>query len=209
MRMLKFCFFVIFSCAWTIALARPCNIGKVSSISGHAMIDRYGQVFDAGTDITICKGDKYITDSASVIQLTLRDGSVITVGKDSEFTFLEYKIYKDKPNLALFELTKGAFRAVTGFMTKRPHRYEVKTSLATIGVRGTDFWGGFGLTENGLDVVMLSGKGVYVTNNQGATVELDSGGLGTTVLASTAPITPAKWNDEKVAKAVSTITPQP
>jgi hypothetical protein len=173
------------------------------------MIERFGQVFDAGTDITICKGDKYITDSTSVIQLALRDGTVITVGKESEFTFSEYKIYKDKPNIALFELAKGAFRAVTGFMTKRPHRFEVKTSLATIGVRGTDFWGGFGLTENGLDVVMLSGKGVYVTNNQGETVELSSSGLGTTVIAATAPTTPKKWGDEKVAKAVSTITPQP
>jgi hypothetical protein len=209
MRILKIYFFVIFTCASTIALARPCNIGKVTSVSGHATIERYGQAFDAGTDIIVCKGDKYMTDSASVIQLTLRDGSVITVGKDSEFTFSEYKIYKDKPNLALFELTKGAFRAVTGFMTKRPHRYEVKTSLATVGVRGTDFWGGFGLTENGLDVVMLSGKGVYVTNNQGATVELDSEGLGTTVTDMAAPVTPEKWDDAKVAKAVSTITPQP
>ena len=109
----------------------------------------------------------------------------------------------------MFELAKGAFRAVTGFMTKRPHRFEVKTGLATIGVRGTDFWGGFGLTENGLDVVMLSGKGVYVTNNQGETVELSSSGLGTTVMAASAPTTPKKWDDEKVAKAVSTITPQP
>lgn len=171
------------------------------------MIERFGQVFDAGTDITICKGDKYVTDSASIIQLTLRDGTVITVGKDSEFTFSDYKIYKDKPNVALFELAKGAFRAVTGFMTKKPHRFEVKTSLATIGVRGTDFWGGFGLTENGLDVVMLSGKGVYVTNNQGESVELSSSGFGTTVIATTAPTIPNKWGDEKVAKAVSTITP--
>jgi hypothetical protein len=179
----------------------------VTSVSGSVTIERYGQVFDAGTDIVVCKGDKYITDSASIIQLTLRDGSVITVGKDSEFTFTEYKIYKDKPNLALFELAKGAFRAVTGFMTKRPHRYEVKTALATIGVRGTDFWGGFGLTENGLDVVMLSGKGVYVTNNQGETVELDAEGLGTTVIAQSAPSGPKKWGDAKVAKAVATITP--
>jgi len=173
------------------------------------MIERFGQVFDAGTDITICKGDKYITDSTSVIQLTLRDATVITVGKDSEFTFSEYKVYKDKPNIALFELAKGTFRAVTGFMTKRSHRFEVKTSLATIGVRGTDFWGGFGLTENGLDVVMLSGKGVYVTNNQGESVELSSSGFGTTVISAKVPSIPIKWDDEKVAKAVLTITPQP
>jgi hypothetical protein len=207
MRILNVCFFMTLTFASTIVLAAPCNIGKVTSLSGNATIERYGQVFDAGTDITVCKGDKYVTDNVSVMQLTLRDSSVITVGKDSEFIVSEYKIYKDKPNLALFELSKGAFRVVTGFMTKRPHRYEVKTALATIGVRGTDFWGGFGLTENGLDVVMLSGKGVYVTSGRGTTVELDSAGLGTTVLADTAPKAPIKWGDEKVAKAVATITP--
>ena len=160
MRILHICFFMALAFASTAVLAAPCNIGKVTSVNGNATIERNGQVFDASTDITVCKGDKYITDNVSVLQLTLRDGSVITVGKDSEFIVSEYKIYKDKPNLALFELSKGAFRAITGFMTNRPHRYEVKTTLATIGVRGTDFWGGFGLTENGLDVVMLSGKGV-------------------------------------------------
>lgn len=207
MRMLKVYFFIFFSCFTTLVLAGPCNIGKVTSVNGIASIERHGQVFDAGTDITVCKGDKYVTDSTGIVQLTLRDGSIITIGKESEFTFTEYKIYKDKPNVALFELAKGAFRAVTGFMTKRPHRYEVKTALATIGVRGTDFWGGFGLTENGLDVVMLSGKGVYVTNNQDQTVELDSQGLGTTVIADNIPKAPIKWKQEKLDKAIATITP--
>jgi hypothetical protein len=104
-------------------------------------------------------------------------------------------------------LAKGAFRIVTGYMVKKPHRYEVKTVDATIGVRGTDFWGGFGLTENGFDVLMLSGKGVYVTNNNAETVELDDDGLGTTIIAGTAPSLPKKWGDAKVAKAVATITP--
>ena len=76
-----------------------------------------------------------MTDAASVAQLKLRDGSVITIGKDSEFKIIEYKIYKNKPNVALFELAKGAFRIVTGYMVKKPHRYEVKTVDATIGVR--------------------------------------------------------------------------
>jgi hypothetical protein len=96
---------------------------------------------------------------------------------------------------------------VTGTITKTAHRCEVKTSLAVLGVRGTDFWGGFGLTPEGIDVVMLSGKGVYVTNRQGETVELNADGLGTTVLANMPPKTPIKWKDEKVAKAIATITP--
>jgi hypothetical protein len=111
---------------------------------------------------------------------------LITVGKNSDFTVREYRIYRDKPNVALFDLAQGAFRSVTGFITRRAHRFEVRTAVATIGVRGTDFWGGYGLTENGLDVLMLEGKGVYVQTEAG-TVELDKAGLGTTVVAGGAP----------------------
>jgi hypothetical protein len=85
--------------------------------------------------------------------------------------------------------------------------YEVRTAVATIGVRGTDFWGGYGLTENGLDVLMLEGKGVYVQTEAG-TVELDKAGLGTTVVAGGAPsASKGLGRRQKVQRAVATITP--
>ncbi|NOT15403.1 MAG: FecR domain-containing protein [Methylotenera sp.] len=207
MNKIAWCCAVVLMSISSISIAANCNVGKVTAVHGMAVVERNGQSFEAGTDVLVCNGDKYQTDSTSVMELTLRDGSIITVGKDSVFTVSTYHIYKNKPSVALFELTKGAFRAVTGFMTKRPHRYEVKTATATIGVRGTDFWGGYGLTENGFDVVMLSGKGVYVAGVNGETVELNAEGLGTTVINQAAPTAPKKWGDEKVAKAVATITP--
>lgn len=194
-------------CFSSAVQAKQCNQGKVTSVAGNATVERNSQVIALEEGLLVCTGDIYVTDAASVVQLKLRDGSAITIGKESEFKIIEYKIYKNKPNIALFELAKGAFRVVTGYMVKKPHRYEVKTVDATIGVRGTDFWGGFGLTENGLDVIMLSGKGVYVTNNNAETVELDADGFGTTIIAGAAPSLPKKWGDAKVAKAVATITP--
>lgn len=207
MHKLAWCCAVVWIGFSSTSMAGLCNVGKVTAVHGSAIVERHRQSFAAGTDVLVCKGDKYQTDSSSVLELTLRDGSVITVGKGSEFTVNAYHIYKNQPNVALFELTKGAFRAVTGFMTKRPHQYEVKTATATIGVRGTDFWGGYGLTENGFDVVMLAGKGVYVAGVNGDVVELDAAGLGTTIVNHSAPTVPKKWGDEKVAKAVATITP--
>lgn len=53
---------------------------------------------------------------------------------------------------------------------------------------------------------MLNGKGVYVQTEAG-TVELDSPGLGTTVVTGNAPTAAKKWGEEKVQKAVATITP--
>lgn len=200
--------FALTLCATSISsIAAQCNIGRVDSVIGNAKLERKGRLINAGTDILLCKNDKFLTDATSVMQLKFRDGSLITIGKNSEFKLIEYKIYKNKPNVALFELTKGAFRAVTGFITQRLHRFEVKTAVATIGVRGTDFWGGYGLSENGLDVIMLSGKGVYVKNNMGEEIELGSEGFGTTVIDGLPPEQATKWDAEKVAKAVATITP--
>jgi hypothetical protein len=207
MKLLNLIFLSVLLCFSTALQAKQCNQGKVTSVAGNATVERNGQVISLEIDSTVCIGDIYVTDAASVAQLKLRDGSLVTIGKDSQFKINEYKIYKNKPNVALFELAKGAFRIVTGYMVKKPHRYEVKTVDATIGVRGTDFWGGFGLTENGFDVLMLSGKGVYVTNNNAETVELDADGLGTTVIAGAVPSLPKKWGEAKVAKAVATITP--
>ena len=101
---------------------------------------------------------------------------------------------------------KGAFRALTGAITQRRHRVEVKTVVATIGVRGTEFWGGLNLTPDSLDVVMLKGKGVYVVNAAGR-VELVQAGTGTTVKAGKSPSEAVAWAAPKVQRAVETITP--
>ncbi|MFP5305877.1 MAG: hypothetical protein ACLGI7_08645, partial [Gammaproteobacteria bacterium] len=42
---------------------------------------------------------------------------------------------------AVFRLLKGGFRAVSGLIGKAdPEEYRVSTPVATIGIRGTDYW---------------------------------------------------------------------
>ncbi|MCC2638981.1 MAG: uncharacterized protein K0Q68_2700 [Moraxellaceae bacterium] len=185
--------------------ADPCRVGEVTRIAGAVSLQRDTRVLVPVTGTRLCQGDRFVTGPGSIAELRLRDGSRISVGKDSEFVIREYRIYRDRPNQALFELTRGAFRSITGFITKRSHRYEVRTPVGTIGVRGTDFWGGFGLTEGGLDVIMLEGKGVYVDTPAGR-VELDKAGLGTTVVNGAAQA-PVAWGQDKIGRAVATITP--
>ena len=185
-----------------------CRVGEVSSLKG--TVERVRQSVTATPQVgeKICRGDLFRTKAGSVAELHLRDGTKLTVGKDSELVVKEYRIYRKKPNVALFDLVKGAFRSVTGSITERPHRFEVSTSVATIGVRGTDFWGGFGVTPDGaLDVIMLSGKGVYVKNDKGQ-VELDKPGLGTTINADGSLGEAKAWPEEKLGRAVATITPE-
>lgn len=199
--------FIIFAAllpAWLHAEA--CRVGEVVRVVGDVSIERHAQAFVPFTGVGICRGDRVVTGPGSIAELRLRDGTLLTVGKDSEFLIRDFRIYRDKPNVALFDLARGAFRSITGLITRRAHRYEVRTPVATIGVRGTDFWGGFGLSDQGLDVLMLEGHGVYVQSEAGI-VELDRPGLGTTVMPAAAPAPAKAWGDAKRARALATITP--
>ena len=49
--------------------------------------------------------------------------------------------HTDSDNGALLSLVKGGLRAVTGAIAKRePESYKVKTPVATLGVRGTEYY---------------------------------------------------------------------
>lgn len=203
MRAILLCLFCLLP---AVGLAEACRVGEVLRVVGTVSVQRQGQSFTPFAGVGICRGDRVLTGAGSIAELRLRDGTLITVGKDSEFLIRDFRLYKDRPNVALFDLARGAFRSVTGLITRRAHRFEVNTRVATIGVRGTDFWGGFGLSEQGLDVVMLEGHGVYVQSAQGQ-VELDQPGLGTTVMPASSPAAAKTWGQAKLQKAMATITP--
>ena len=189
------------------AQAAVCNVGTVIRVVGpEVQLHRGQQELTPGSGTVLCQGDHFSTGANSIVDLHLRDGNTITVGKSSEFVIHEYHLYRHKPNVALFDLLQGALRGVTGFLTQRQHRFEITTSVATIGIRGTNFWGGFGLTPGGaVDVVMLDGHGVYV-KTPGGEVDLDQPGQGTTVKVGEAPTAPKTWPDAKLQRALATVT---
>lgn len=183
-----------------------CNVATVTGVHFDVRIVRDGRAMAPIVDDMICLRDRITTGSKGVAMLRFTDGTQITVGHDSEFVIQRWKQRQVFANDAAFELVRGAFRAVTGAITKRNHRFKVKTAIATVGVRGTDFWGGTNISDNALDVIMLEGKGVYVENDAGR-VELGTAGTGTTVRAGRSPDAPKTWSPEKLQKAVATITP--
>lgn len=185
---------------------KNCRVGQVTQIKGSVELKRQSETITPTEGTVICQGDSFKTAPGAIAEMKLRDGTKLTVGKDSQLVIREYRIFRSKPNVALFDLLQGAFRSISGSITKRPHRFEVSSRIATIGIRGTDFWGGYGLTPDGaLDVVMLEGHGVYVKNDKGQ-VELDKPGLGTTITVDGAPGAAKTWGEEKLKRAVATIT---
>ena len=156
-------------------------------------------------------GDRIVTGTDARLEARMRDGMVITLGEKTEFVVRQVMGVTPNSNNSIFELAKGVFRSVTAQAEAKPQPREscrVETPVATIGIRGTELWGGFNLLDAGartLDVVMLEGKGVYV-ESAGKRVELKRAGEGTMVKgAGQAPMLTKVWKEEKLQAAQRTV----
>lgn len=109
---------------------------------------------------SIEQGDTIVTKTG-YIQLRFTDGGLISFYDNTEFKVADYH-YSNKTDgseKAFFQFVKGAFRTVVGSINKE--RYQVKTNLATIGTRGTEYSASLDKT---LQIDVFEGK--VLLNNQ-------------------------------------------
>ncbi len=85
-------------------------------------------------------GDVIKTGSKSFAMLKLADGTRLTIRPKTSFVVEEMNARKDSTASAVLRLFRGGLRAITGFISKKnPNGYKLRTSVATIGIRGTEF----------------------------------------------------------------------
>lgn len=150
--------------------------GKVAAVAG--------QVTAAGDDGTIrtlvkdapfFNGDIISTGPNSRTRLIFSDDGVIFLRPSTRFVIKSY-IHSGNPQQdeSKFSLLRGGFRSVTGAIGHgNNNKYEVKTPVATIGIRGTDHEGRFcagdclDLTDVG---VSPPADGLYTGTNTGETI---------------------------------------
>ena len=96
----------------------------------------------------VYQGETVETGSRSFAVLAFRDETRLTVQANTELQIEQYRFTEAEAeeeagaedDSALFRLFKGGLRAVTGLVGKRkPKSFQVQTSVATIGIRGTRF----------------------------------------------------------------------
>lgn len=176
-------------------------IGKVVLAQGNPLVERQDLHLPLKRNDKLFQKDRLITPVGSRLLIKLKDKTTISLAENTVFELSSYKFNKKKSEVS-FKMLKGAFRTLTGVIGKQKDpTFEIHTPLATIGVRGTEFWGGMIFSQS-LDVTMLHGKGVYVTNDYG-TVEITQPGDGTMVNVNEAPSQITKWPREKLSKAVA------
>lgn len=177
------------------------SIGKIVLAQGQPIVERADQHLLLKRGDNLYQMDKLITPVGSRVLIRFRDKTTLSLAENTVFEFSKYEIGDERSEVS-FKMVKGAFRALTGSIGKQKDpQFEIHTPLATIGVRGTEFWGGM-IFSDALDVTMLEGKGVYIRNQFGE-VEITQAGDGTMVSPGQAPSEISRWSEEKLKKAAA------
>lgn len=115
---------------------------------------------------SIYQGETIITGESGRIQIRFEDGAVVALDSASELVIENYRFEEENADdHAVVKLLTGGLRTLSGEIAeKKPDNYEVKTPLASIGVRGTNYQ--LALTDEALEVAVWSGR-VIVSNEAG------------------------------------------
>lgn len=123
------------------AWAQP-SAARVMVVNGSAKaVSAQGQERNLEKGGEVFAGDKIVTGESGLVQMRLNDGGYMSVRPSTEMV-LDRFVYDDK-NPAnsnfLVSLVRGGFRSITGLIGRtNPAAYQIRTTTATLGIRGTD-----------------------------------------------------------------------
>lgn len=126
--------------------------------------------------IESARGQKLTTGANETMHVLFSDQSAITVGPNSEVVIAEYRYdTQSKDGNILIDLSKGLLRVVGGFISKKSET-QVRTSTATIGIRG-----GIAIIRNegnSGSATFLFGQQMRATDNNGNGQTITRPGFG-------------------------------
>lgn len=125
-----------------VSANEPARAGDVIFSSGAVTLHRHGSTSAAKKGTAIHEGDRLVTEAESHAVLRMIDGAFISLRSDSALSVEAYRYRPGTPaqSRALLTLHYGAARSVSGELSARyPAGFQLKTPIAAIGVRGTDF----------------------------------------------------------------------
>lgn len=190
------------------APSAPVPIGLFAEVEGTATVTRAGgnSGSAATVDAPLYLNDKIETGKGAKVLVELVDGTEIVLSEDSELTLDSYAYDPEgaTPNQARYSVLRGAFLYTSGLISKAAENpdIQIETPYGSIGVRGTQFWGG--LIDGEYGVLVNEGE-VYVANQAGrATL---TRGMGVMLKGRREP--PGmirRWSEQKISRATAMVT---
>jgi len=199
-RLLQFFMMLLLGWGGFAANLSAAEFARVERVHGEVWVERDGKRQELKLADNVVRDERVHTGPQSRLQLALTTGGSLTLGENASLRLTQSLEASAKTYNRLD--VRGAFRMVSA-AAQMPRKQEwiLNTPVATIGVRGTDFWGG--PIDGALDVMVLSGA-VEVMNDAGHVMLKPS--QGTVVRDQvTAPSVPVIWGDSKVQRALSMV----
>jgi hypothetical protein len=123
----------------TLAVAQDSS-GMVVASRGEVIALSNGGSRELKQGDFIYVNDEILTSGRSFAVLQFTDGAKVTVRPDSTLIIEQYLYAGTDDDEATLNLVSGGLRVITGAMAKtNPENYKVKTPVALMGVRGTEF----------------------------------------------------------------------
>jgi hypothetical protein len=180
-------------------------IGKVSRIQGEVSGTRGGTTGALGPNASVFPNEIVSTGEAARLEVTFADDTRLTLGEKTKLTLDRY-VFNPAAGSGILKFgVAGAFRFLSGQLSKLASAdVSVTTPFATVGIRGTEFWGG-PIDDQVLGVFLINGV-VSVSNAAGQQI-LNRPGQGTNIaVPGSAPGPVTFWPQDKVNRAIATVT---
>lgn len=191
--------------ALAIGPAAATVVGKVGRLQGDVSSVATGGGKVAMTVGTPVEQDQTIeTGPGARLEISFVDGTTFTVGEKSKVTVDRFVFDPGGNKNALKLAVVGPFRFVSGKLSKTlGANITVKTPFATMGIRGTDVWGG--PIDERYGVFLATG--IVSIASGGRTVVLSRPGSGVNVANAKGapPGAITQWPKEKIARALATV----
>ena len=147
----------------------PEAVGQIVQAKGKAFAisaKKENRQLAVGSEVYV--GDRLFTGADGYLRLSMIDDARIDLRCNSEMLIEDYQLLR-AGNRSVIYLLKGSLRKITGSIGKLANDlYEMKTPMATVGVRGTDYALRV-LQSHGCDgSVDVNSDGLFVRVNQGA-----------------------------------------
>ena len=117
------------------------RIGTFKQVQGNAWIGTEAARRAAQPGTGVAMADRLSTGPQGAATLTLKDGTVLTMGPDTVMDLRQFQFDSTtQQGNFLLDLLRGSVRVVTGLLAKvNPELFKVQTPTSVVGVRGTDF----------------------------------------------------------------------
>jgi FecR protein len=161
-----------------LAHAADAPAGTISMLTGRATaVGTSGTIRVLRENDQVFEGEVLSTGPSTYLNVVFRDNGRILLRPNTRFAIDDFEYQAPTaagtaapsapPDSAVFRLIKGGFRALTGAVGKRDRAdYRVRTPVATIGIRGTD-WEARLCQADCLDVDPAPTDGLYTGVNEG------------------------------------------